>query len=229
MAIRNAIIFWDIDGTLISLPNVSSIRHLESVELFAEKALMNCGSNLGKTDIGIIRDIFEFNEIKYQRGDLKKCLEILNQNSLNQINREEYGIIPGVVKALNYCNEKGVVNSVLTGNSKARGVHKINLHNLASKFDLQLGFFGDSHFSRVDLVKFAKYKCSKLGIGRIALIGDTQIDVDSAKSNDVEIVAVSTGKDSFLKLSASKPNLLLRDFEKDFSLFQTFIDELNSN
>ena len=190
---------------------------------------MNCGSNLGKTDIGIIRDIFEFNEIKYQRGDLKKCLEILNQTSLNQINRDEYGIIPGVLKALNYCIEKGVVNSVLTGNSKARGVHKINLHNLASKFDLQLGFFGDTHFRRVDLVKFAKNKCSKLGLDRIVLIGDTQIDVDSAKSNDVEIVAVSTGKDSFLKLSTRKPNLLLRDFEKDFTVFQIFIDELTNN
>ena len=190
---------------------------------------MNCGSNLGKTDIGIIRDIFEFNEIKYQRGDLKKCLEILNQTSLNQINRDEYGIIPGVLKALNYGIEKGVVNSVLTGNSKARGVHKINLHNLASKFDLQLGFFGDTHFRRVDLVKFAKNKCSKLGLDRIVLIGDTQIDVDSAKSNDVEIVAVSTGKDSFLKLSTRKPNLLLRDFEKDFTVFQIFIDELTNN
>lgn len=222
-------IFWDIDGTIISLPKVNSERHLESVEFFAKKRLFYRESNLGKTDIGIIRDVFEFNGIRYEMNDLQKCLEILNQRSLIQIIKNDYSINPGVVKSLDYAITHGVTNSVLTGNSFTRAIHKIKLFDLFSKFDLQLGFFGDSHFTRGDLVRFAKDSCKKSEVKRFILIGDTLIDIDAAKKNGVDIAAVSTGKDSYLDLKSHKPNWVLKDFEKDHRLFQNIINDLTRN
>jgi|688.fasta_scaffold507433_2 phosphoglycolate phosphatase-like HAD superfamily hydrolase len=226
---QNVLILWDIDGTLISLPEVSSSRHLESVEMFTKRQLNYRGPNFGKTDIGIMRDIFEFNRIEYDKKDFEKCLEILNQKSLNEIKDIEYKLNPGIRKSLDYCIKRGAVNSILTGNTKLRANHKINIHSLALKFDLCFGFFGDSHFTRLELVKFAKYKCKKLGVNRLILIGDTQIDIDSAQKNSLEIVAVSTGKNSYIELSKLSPNLLLGDFEKDFKVFQKFVDDLTKN
>ena len=58
----NLLIFWDVDGTLINLPTKSSNLHLEIVEEYTNKRLCKPNSNLGKTDLGLIREIYELNK-----------------------------------------------------------------------------------------------------------------------------------------------------------------------
>ena len=63
MITQNLLILWDIDGTLIKLPKKSSRKHLEVVQEYTNFQISDPGSSLGKTDIGLIKDIFEFNQI----------------------------------------------------------------------------------------------------------------------------------------------------------------------
>ena len=226
MITQKLLILWDIDGTLIKLPKKSSRKHLEVVQEYTNFQISDPGSSLGKTDIGLIKDIFEFNQLEFDFQDLKKCVNLLNLKSSSENYKSTRSLNPGVEKALEYCIHVGAVNSVLTGNSKSRAIHKIGNTSIISKLKIELGFFGDIEFSREELVKSAKNKAEKQFGQRIVLVGDTRLDVQAAQKNNVRIVAVATGNETYLDLKALNPNFIIRDFTKDLILFKKIITEM---
>jgi phosphoglycolate phosphatase-like HAD superfamily hydrolase len=135
-------------------------------------------------------------------------------------------INPGISDALNFCLDLGITNSVLTGNTKERALIKLGLNNLDSNFDLDLGFFGEIDFSRQQLVQNAKNYLNDLGNFEIVLIGDTPLDIISAKENQLKVIGVSSGSHSFTELAKLNPDLLVNNFEENKTDFKNFIKEL---
>jgi phosphoglycolate phosphatase-like HAD superfamily hydrolase len=220
---KKLVVFWDIDGTLISIPKKSSQRHLEVVEQYTKKSLKKIGLNQGKTDIGIIKEIFEFNGIYFNRQDLQACLHSLNNRSKREITEFSNSINLGVENALDFCNELGVINSILTGNTRFRAIHKLTTINLISKFSLDLGFYGDKFFTREELVESAVKYAKKSKMQNIVLVGDTKLDIGAAQKNRVKIIAVSTGKESYRSLKRLKPDFILSNFSRDKTIFEEII------
>jgi phosphoglycolate phosphatase-like HAD superfamily hydrolase len=184
------------------------------------------GTNLGKTDIGILKEVFEFNEISFSLTDLKNCVDILNNMSDIELKDSINLINPGISDALNFCRDLGITNSVLTGNTKERALIKLGLNNLDSNFDLDLGFFGEIDFSRQQLVQNAKNYLNDLDNFEIVLIGDTPLDIISAKENQLKVIGVSSGSHSFTELAKLNPDLLIHNFEENKTDFKNFIKEL---
>jgi phosphoglycolate phosphatase-like HAD superfamily hydrolase len=184
------------------------------------------GTNLGKTDIGILKEVFEFNEISFSLTDLKNCVDILNNMSDIELKDSINLINPGISDALNFCRDLGITNSVLTGNTKERALIKLGLSNLDSNFDLDLGFFGEIDFSRQQLVQNAKNYLNDLDNFEIVLIGDTPLDIISAKENQLKVIGVSSGSHSFTELAKLNPDLLIHNFEENKTDFKNFIKEL---
>jgi phosphoglycolate phosphatase-like HAD superfamily hydrolase len=184
------------------------------------------GTNLGKTDIGILKEVFEFNEISFSLTDLKNCVDILNNMSDIELKDSINLINPGISDALNFCRDLGITNSVLTGNTKERALIKLGLNNLDSNFDLDLGFFGEIDFSRQQLVQNAKNYLNDLDNFEIVLIGDTPLDIVSAKENQLKVIGVSSGSHSFTELAKFNPDLLIHNFEENKTDFKNFIKEL---
>jgi phosphoglycolate phosphatase-like HAD superfamily hydrolase len=210
----------------MKLPKKSSRKHLDVVQEYTNFQINDPGLSLGKTDIGLIKDIFEFNQLKFDFQDLKKCVNLLNLKSSSENYNSTRGVNPGVEKALEYCIEVGAINSVLTGNSKSRAIDKLRSTNLIANFSIELGFFGDHDLSREELVKSLKNFAEKSNWQKIVLIGDTLLDVRAAKKNSLKIIAVASGNVSYLKLKVSNPNFVIRNFTKDISYFEKIIIEL---
>ena len=222
------LILWDIDGTLIELPKNSSNRHLESVNQYTQKEQIGINSNVGKTDLGIIRDIYVHNRLNYTKKQLIECLHILDKKSKMEIDFNSINLNPGVLGALDFCQSMGVKNSVLTGNTRFRAFHKLSLAKLINKINLDLSFFGDVDFEREDLVKSAKNYFEKLDKYQILLIGDSIRDILSAKKNNVKIISVSTGKDPYADLKKLNPDLIIKNFDVNGVTFQNFIEKMVS-
>lgn len=216
---------WDIDGTLITLPNVSSNRHLEAVEIYTKTKLISISPKLGNTDRGILAEIFELNQIELSEEALNSCIKILNTNSKKEIKKSINKLTPGIINALDLVTSLGSTNSILTGNSTERARHKLQINGLTSKFNLDLGFFGDRYISRESLVYAAKQNILyQSDFNELILIGDTPIDIIAAQKNNLKVVAVTTGKHTVKELSSLNPELLLRDFKKDLKVFFDFLN-----
>jgi phosphoglycolate phosphatase len=219
-------ILWDIDGTLVTLPQKSSKRHLEVVQKYTERYLIEPGATLGKTDIGLIKEIFEINQLDFIDQDILNCLNSLNSRSLSESYQSLISINPGIEEALDYCFQVGAINTLLTGNSKKRALHKLNSTKLISKLSLNLGFFGDQAFSREQLVKLAKNKIEETNRKNLILIGDSILDIQAAQKNDLRILASATGAHSYAELKDFKPDFIIRNFTEDISLFKEIINKL---
>jgi phosphoglycolate phosphatase-like HAD superfamily hydrolase len=55
------------------------------------------------------------------------------------------------------------------------------------------------------------------------LIGDARNDIIAAKSCDLDIIAIATGKHNFLELHELKPNLILENLLVDREVFRNYI------
>jgi phosphoglycolate phosphatase-like HAD superfamily hydrolase len=71
------------------------------------------------------------------------------------------------------------------------------------------------HATRTGLARIAIRLAREKGLirngARISLIGDTPADVEAAKTNGIQAVAVATGLSSLEELSGASPDVLLPD------------------
>ena len=222
---QKLIILWDIDGTIICLSkNISNI-HLAVIQEYTNKTLIQPKSNSGKTDIGLLKEIFEVNNLQFNNQDLRSCLKLLNQKSVNR-KWPTLKINPGIESALEFTNKVGAINSILTGNSKVRAFDKLSKVNLLSKISVESSFFGDQNYERQELVGSAKKELITSKKQKIILLGDTQRDIEAAKKNNVRIISAATGKDSYALLKSLNPDFIIKNFTTDLILFKNIISKL---
>ncbi len=183
-------------------------------------------SNLGKTDIGLIKEIFEINDLEFNRHDLQSCVKLLNLESGSKKYMSNLSVNPGIEDAIAFIGEVGATNSILTGNTKVRAIVKLRSVNLISKLSIDLGYFGDKKYEREDLVKSAKKELVTLKKQKIILIGDTKRDIEAAKKNGVQIISVATGNDSYNQLKSLKPDHMVKNFTSEMYFFKKIISEL---
>lgn len=226
LTIENLLILWDIDGTLISLPKKSSNRHIEAVEIYTKNKLIPLSPKLGSTDRGILKEIFELNQIELSEDALSSCLKILNINSKKEITSSIHKLTPGIINALNLVNRQGSINSILTGNSMERATHKLQINSMTTQFNLDFSFYGDNYLDRESLVFAAKQKIlHQSDFTDLILVGDTPLDVISAKKNGLKVIAVTTGMHTAEELSRFNPDLIIKDFKADLSVFFDFLQD----
>ncbi|MBI3667624.1 MAG: HAD hydrolase-like protein [Acidobacteria bacterium] len=120
---------------------------------------------------------------------------------------------PGVRRLLYRLRRKGAATGLVTGNLTRIGWKKLERASLAQYF--QFGIFGEIAPTRTELVRLAlRYAQSHgwvNGQTRRVLIGDTPNDIEAARANGVETVAVATGLCSLRELQACSPTLCVRD------------------
>ncbi|MBV9083792.1 MAG: haloacid dehalogenase-like hydrolase [Acidobacteriaceae bacterium] len=118
--------------------------------------------------------------------------------------------IPGLIAEL---HRAGAIMGVVTGNLSRIGWKKLELAGLRDYF--ALGAFAEDAASRTRLARIAAQRARKAGLIRksscISLIGDHMKDVEAAKANGFQAVAVATGVTPYDELAAAHPDILVRD------------------
>jgi len=122
----------------------------------------------------------------------------------------------GVAEFIGQVKARGAVLGLVTGNLREIGWRKIELAGLRNYFDI--GAFAEDGKTRARLAQIAAQRAKRRNLVargcRVTLIGDHMNDIEAAKRNGFQSVAVATGVTPFEALQVASPDYLVRNLSE---------------
>lgn len=211
---------FDIDGTLISTGGAG-------VKAFARVFATQFGlpngtaeiSFAGRTDTGIIRDVFAKHHIEPSSENCQRFFDAYVFFLDHFLGQLAGGPLPGV---LDWIHDLSLLPSppvlgLLTGNIRLGAEIKLRQFNLWENF--QTGGFGDDSSDRNQIAVAARRRGEDL-LGRrlrgdeVLVVGDTPLDIACGKHIGAKVVAVATGGATLPQLLAHQPDWAVEDLRR---------------
>jgi phosphoglycolate phosphatase-like HAD superfamily hydrolase len=212
------LVFWDIDGTLMSCGNDGTKALNETfLALYGvEDAFLRAGVGHAQ-DFTILRRIVRECEIKNFDGDAFASAYVSNLKDI--LDRDENKrVMPGVVALLDRLRGRADrTNLLLTSNLRVGAEAKLRSVGLWPYFaDAVCGGFGDAPGEKWDAALSAIETFSTLSGRPVSprdsiVIGDGVYDIRAAKRIGARHIAVATGFTSAEVLAAESPECLFED------------------
>jgi phosphoglycolate phosphatase-like HAD superfamily hydrolase len=223
------LLLFDVDQTLISTGG-AGIRALNRAfqKLYAVENAMDGILPHGKTDPGIIREIFLSHPVPYLSDGFPTSFTAIVESYLEFLNDEiestsSYKILPGIEGILNSLSGRSdIAIGLATGNVEAGARIKLERGNLNRYFPF--GGFGSDSENRTELVRHgaeraAAYLGYRPDAGNVFVIGDTPRDIVAGREAGFLTVGVATGKYSKEELKESGATVAISDFEQERDQF----------
>jgi phosphoglycolate phosphatase len=217
MEARNALVLFDIDGTLVRRAGphhrdalVEAVRRVTGIETSMEGVPV-----AGMLDPDILTAMMKAAGIRPTRirTAMPSIIETAERVYLRNCPRLARRVCPGARRALQWLQREGFVLGLVTGNLTRIGWRKMEQAGLRAFF--RFGAFGEMAASRAGLARQAIRHARREGwIGRnaaVSLVGDHINDIRAARANGLRAIAVATGVLDGTVLAAEKPDLLLPD------------------
>ncbi len=198
-------VLWDVDGTLLRTNGVAQ----RAFDLAAEHVLGRpVGPHevrmSGKTDPLIALEILAFAGLGDEQArrlvpDVLDRLEAELAGAKDLVRRQGR-VLPGVAEVLaDLHGDPDVVQSVLTGNTAANAVLKLQAFELDRWIDVEVGAFGSDRHDREELVPVALERVARLrgrtiDPGDAWVVGDTPRDLACARAGGARCALVATGQ-----------------------------------
>lgn len=216
MNFESKVIFFDIDGTMLSTGGAGQrAMELALVEEFQVDFPFDGILTAGRTDCGIADEIFErfrLNDTPAERTRFERSYLDRLSHCLNEL---PGALLPGVVDLLEQLHDhQGFELSLLTGNY-AEGAW-IKLRHFGIDHFFSHGGFGDLHARRDDVAGVA-LQAASAALGRhlngseSIVLGDTPADIQCARAIKARAIAVATGVYDSSELSRHDPDHLFED------------------
>jgi phosphoglycolate phosphatase-like HAD superfamily hydrolase len=229
------LLLFDVDQTLISTGG-AGIRALNRAfqELFALENAMEGIAPGGKTDPGIIREIFSIrggngeDPLPGKEGvggghSMERILETYLMYLRQEIAACPYRVLPGIDSVLHFLSLRSdVMLGLATGNIELGARIKLERGNLNRYF--KFGGFGSDFEDRTALVRHGAqlgFRCCETVVAPhdVFVIGDTPRDIDAGREAGFTTIGVATGKFSANELAQAGASAVLADFERDRDQF----------
>lgn len=217
MTRTNALVLFDIDGTLIRRAGphhrqalVDAIRSVTGVETTTDGVPV-----AGMLDPVILKTMMLRAGMK--PGQIRRVMPQVIHRAQSLYSRScpdlQKRVCPGVRQVLGRLERRGATVGLVTGNLTRIAWKKMAQAGLKPYF--QFGAFAEHARDRAGLVRLAirhaRQKNWINGSSRITLIGDHPNDVIAARANKVRVIAVGTGVIGIEELAEHSPDILLRD------------------
>lgn len=236
--VRELLVLWDLDGTLVTAPGLGDQMYREVYRMLFGRALGPIAPKAGRTDRAIMLETLAMAGIASPHAHVDAFLTAYAQH-IRAMDGSLTGTgavraLPGAagaIAALAGSDTAGsltaagtaartaavrVRQSVLTGNIRPGAELKLRLAGLTRHLDLAAGAFGDAHVVRAELVNAARaaaaaaYGVSFAGTATV-LIGDTPLDVEAGLATGARVVGVATGGYSPADLAVAGAHAVLPD------------------
>ena len=209
---------FDIDGTLLNCRDaVHYFAFCEALTSLAGRPLNLDGVSVhGNTDIGILRDALRLNAVSEERwrphlAQAARDMCSFVQTSEGDLKAEATA---GAAAVLGHLAARGALLGVATGNLEAIGWLKLERSGLRTLF--HFGTFSDGYEYRRDIFRAAVQEAERrtASDARICVVGDTPSDIQAARDNGLDVIAVATGIFGEDELRAESPTWCIRSFEQ---------------
>jgi phosphoglycolate phosphatase-like HAD superfamily hydrolase len=217
------VILWDIDGTLVSSRASRADKHVKAAEVFLGRNLPDQERTAGKTDRQILHELLKAHGTDPSPAALTEALGILDKLSLTELSLHPVLCNPGVFNALQAARKACWTNGLLTGNTPIRAQAKLESAGIYGEFDSDFVFCGHESPNRHELVGVGASAIQSAGCLAAIVIGDTPLDIQSAQSHGLNVVAVATGPFRSAELSEYEPKLLISDLESGLSALIAYL------
>ena len=219
MATPNALVLFDIDGTLLRRAGphhrealVAAIRRVTGLETTTDGVPV-----AGMLDPGIIEAMMRQGGasrrlIRESLPEVMEAAQSIHVRNCPVLTRRVCRGARGLLKRL---QRAGVTTGLVTGNLTRIGWRKMRQADLGEFF--RFGEFGETAPTRAGLVRNAIRRARREGwIGKgasVSLVGDHINDILAARANGIRSVAVGTGILDMETLAASRPDILVPDMQ----------------
>lgn len=200
---------FDIDGTLLNCTDaVHYFAFCDTLTALAGRP-MNLDSVVahGNTDMGILRDALRAAGLPeaYWRPRLREaCLALSAHVEAHKADLSAVAL-PSAARVLSYLQARPALLGVATGNLAMIGRLKLASAGLPTDFAIE--GFSDGTEVRSDIIASALAKARALGGATltVCVVGDTPADIEAARVNGLDVIAVATGVYTLAQLRAYKP------------------------
>jgi phosphoglycolate phosphatase len=202
------VLFWDIDGTLLTTARAGVFAWEDSVREMTGRAFdLSAIRTAGMTDYQIAVKTLEAMHVEQTPANIERLLRRYEELLPSSLPRRQGRVLDNVREILEAVADRSDVRSyLLTGNTRAGARAKLTYYKLQQ-------FFSDGAFAEdtgarsriaaraLDLAKQA----GPIGEETIFVIGDTPHDIECAKAIDAKTIAVATGGYSVDELTPHHP------------------------
>ena len=207
---------FDIDGTLVSSDGAGkAAMEAGLASAFGVKDGFADIRYSGRTARAIVCDLFHRYRIEETALNWERFVAAYLDHLPVFLDRHRGHVLPGVLSLLDqFGGRDDVLLGLITGNPRAAARIKLTHFGLYHQFTV--GGFGDTHIHRDDVAREAMAAVRQRLGGpwngwNVWVIGDTPLDIQSARAIDARAAAVATGWYSLDQLQAAGPDLLLPD------------------
>jgi phosphoglycolate phosphatase-like HAD superfamily hydrolase len=224
LILKNRLLLWDIDGTLVKTnrPN-SSNPHVNTLLRFGYSVSSDLPDLSGCTDYEVIIEILKKSKLSVDEFKLKEIFSEIDKEARKLDRISEFILCPGVRSTLDALKDKNWAYGILTGNTNSRMISKLLSSGIMNYFLKDLMFCCNFGESRQDISEKAGREIQKEVYQKIYIIGDTPRDILAARSAGFPVISVASGSYSLSDLSRHNPDLLIRNLEVDSNLLIDYL------
>lgn len=191
------ILFWDIDGTLLTTAKAGVFAWEDAVREFTgrddfELAKMRIA---GMTDYQIAVKTFQTLGVEADDSYLRRFVDRYGALLPSSLPRKQGRVLPNVREILEHLRGRPDVRSyLLTGNTRTGATAKLTHYDLLHFFPD--GAFAEDAGARSTIASRALTLARQAGPvtdNRVYVIGDTPHDIECARAIDARTIAVATG------------------------------------
>jgi phosphoglycolate phosphatase len=217
-------VLWNIDLTLVDTARVMRAAYAEAFGVVAGRPLIQLPQTAGRSESEVFFDALALNGVDTRTDDVTERLldsfsaELAAVLAAHRDDLVTHGrLLPGATEALAAVAKlDGVVQTVLTGNSKPNAMLKLRAFGLDGYVDFDIGGYGTEAYPRGTLLGVARRRAAdKHGVplGELATVyvADSPVDVHAARVGGARSLAVAGGRASAAELRDAGPDAVLPD------------------
>lgn len=203
------ILYWDIDGTLLSTgrAGVPALEDGVAKAIGIRPALHGMHTS-GLTDRMIVRAVLA--ELGHPPDEEAETVALAAYVAAlpARLTEKRGGVLPGVIELLDgLASREDVVSLLLTGNMRGGAHAKLTSYGLVEYFNYFNGCgFGDDGYDRVEIAQGLLERTARRWGAPAAntgvLIGDTPADIACGRALGLRVLAVATGVHPLAELEA---------------------------
>jgi len=208
------LVFFDINGTIIKRDSRTDVPFSQAVdEFFNIENGMDGVDTTARSDKDVLMEVLNNFNIPFSdnlwKGFLNKYEKKLKEFEKTDVWRENADAV-GFIKKL---YEKGHQLSLISGELSIGAKYKLEKIDVWKYFPT--GGFGEDGLRRFDIADVALKKAlahSDFKPERILVIGDTVLDIQTARHLGAEVISITTGSHSRKRLESESPDFIVDRF-----------------
>lgn len=210
------LIFFDINGTLIERDARTDIPYCDAIdEYLGVKNGMNGVDTSARSDKDVFLEVIEKFNRTFSEDLWNGFMEIYEKHLSKFKDSDIWRDNVDCIKFLEKLSNTEHLLSMITGELEIGAKYKLEKVGIWKYFST--GGFGEDGLRRFDIADTALTKAHGVvgnDYDRIMIIGDTVLDIQTARHLGATSVAITTGSHSREKLSAEKPDYLIDTFSE---------------